>query len=328
MKILLCDYSISGNGLEEKKFLEENLDDVVFEAYQYEDEALFLKKIEDVDVIMTCFLTISKEAISYAKKLKLISVDATGYGNVDIDACREAKITVATLGDYCSAEVADHTMALILALEKNLKQYDELANANQYSFKSLPCRQSLSRQTMAIVGYGQIGQAVAKRARGFGFRILAVTRHKNLWGSKDELVTFVPIEEALKQADVITNHMNQTPENEDYFNKDKFSKMEKTPLFINVGRGACVDEQALLEAIKKGFISGAGLDVLKDTHPSPEVLKQFELGNVLLTPHSAFYSREVMEFLRTAALGNIVHFFRDEKEKITNLVVEGLQVRC
>lgn len=321
MKVLLCDYHISNNGENEKAYLKKYLPEAEFEAYEYVDEAGLAEKAADADVIMTCFLKIGREVIEGATRLKMISVDATGYGNIDIDACRERGVLVATLGDYCTQEVADHAMALILALEKNLKAYDRGAvQKGEYSFKSLPCRSRLSEQILAVVGYGRIGKAVAVRAKAFGFKVAAVTRHPELIGSSDGVVQYVSLEEALETADVISNHMNQNEENDNYFNLEKFQKMKKHPIFINVSRGASVDEAALVHALQNELIAGAGLDVLQETNPDRETIAALEGDNVILTPHSAFYSKEVMEFLDTAAVSNVVAFCLGQKEKITNIV--------
>lgn len=321
MKILLCDYHISNHGENERAYFSKYLPDAEFEAYEYVDEAGLLKKVVDVDIIMTCFLPIGRNVIEGAPDLKMISVDATGYGNIDIEACKEKGVLVSTLGDYCTEEVADHALALILALEKNLKAYDQNAVQNgEYNFKSFPYRSRLSKQTLAIIGYGRIGKAVAVRAKAFGFCVLAVTRHPEMFGTEDGVVKYVSLEEALETADVISNHMNQNEENKDYFNLETFKRMKKRPLFINVSRGASVDEEALVYALKNNLIAGAGLDVLKDTHPKRELLASLGGINVILTPHSAFYSREVMEFLDTASPSNVVSFCMDQKEKITNIV--------
>lgn len=322
MKILLCDYSIPGCGERERAYIQKYLPDVRFETYEYRDEEELCQKAADADIIMTCFLKIGRLVIEHAPKLKMISVDATGFGNIDVGACKEKGILVATLGDYCTEEVADHAMALILALEKNLKAYDrKIIQEGCYDFRDLPFRKKLSNQVLAIVGYGRIGRAVAKRAKAFGFTVLAVTRHPELLGTGDGIAEYVSLEEALETADIISNHMNQTEDNIDYFDMDKFSRMKKCPIFINVGRGASVDERALQSALERSLISGAGLDVLKETHPGKETIDALRGDNVILTPHSAFYSREVMEFLDTASAKNVVNFCLGRKEKITNIVL-------
>lgn len=322
MKILFCDYQIPVPHTYEKKLIEKEIPGAVFEEYVYEgDEKELYDKVADVDAIMTCFLKIDRVLLEHAPKLKMISVDATGYGDVDVEAAKEKGICVATLGDYCTDEVANHTMALILALVKQLKPYDELIQEKQvYRFRELEAPVKISRQKLAIVGYGRIGRAVAKRAAVFGFEILAVTRHPEQYGKKENGVTYVSVEEALKEADIVSNHMNQTPENEDYFDWDKFCQMKKTAYFVNVGRGACVSETALARALDEGEIAGAGLDVLKGTQPDLEKTNLCHRPNVILTPHSAFYSKEVMEFLAEAPARNVIYYFDGQKNKISNIV--------
>lgn len=320
MKILLCDYHISNNGEGERAYFQQNLPEAVFEVYEYVNEEGLSTHIADADILMTCFLKVGEKIIESAPKLKMISVDATGYGNIDLDACRKRGILVATLGEYCTGEVADQTLALILALEKNLKAYDQnVFREGRYSFSSLPYRSRLSAQTLAVIGYGRIGRAVAARASAFGFRVLAVTRHPEQVGKTDGVARYVSLEEALEKADVISNHMNQTEENENYFDLEKFRSMKKCPLFINVSRGGSVDEQALIYALDHNLIAGAGLDVLKKNSPDREEFSPLDRNNVIVTPHSAFYSKEVMEFLDTAAVSNVVSFCLGQTERITNI---------
>lgn len=147
-----------------------------------------------------------------------------------------------------------------------------------------------------------------------------MTRHPEQYGTKEDGVTYVSVEEALKEADIVSNHMNQTTENEDYFDWDKFCQMKKTAYFVNVGRGACVSETALARALDEGEIAGAGLDVLKGTQPDLEKTNLCHRSNVILTPHSAFYSKEVMEFLKDAPVKNVLYYFGDQRNKISNIV--------
>lgn len=154
MKILFCDYQIPVPHTYEKELIEKEIPGAVFEEYVYEgNEKELYDKVADADAIMTCFLKIDRVLLEHAPRLKMISVDATGYGDVDVDAAREKGVCVATLGDYYTDEVANHAMALI----KQLKSYDELIQEKQlYRFRELEAPVKISRQKLAIVGYGRI----------------------------------------------------------------------------------------------------------------------------------------------------------------------------
>ena len=322
MKILVSDYRVRRDYSREKSMLAEFLPGAVLESYRYAgDRRKLIEKLRGADGLLTCFLPVDREALSRVPGLKMISVDAVGYGNIDVEAAREFRVSVCTLGDYCTEEVADHTLALILALEKSLKLYaGQIDREHRYSVWAAPRRHRLSLQTLAVFGYGRIGRAVAKRARAFGLHVLAVTRHPERIGSAEDGVAFVSAEEALKTADIVSNHMNQTPENENYFNFEKFSQMKPGALFINVSRGAGVDEKDLLRALDSKTIAGAGLDVLRDADPDLAANPLVGRENVILTPHSAFCSAESVEYLQTVPMMNIIHYFKGETDKISRII--------
>ncbi|BCN31369.1 C-terminal binding protein [Anaeromicropila herbilytica] len=309
MNILISDYEdVLDRDLEyEKQLLLEHLPEAHIEVYSYINEEEFLEKIKDVDVLSTAFLPLNKKVLQSAKRLKCISVNATGYGNIDIQEARNLKIEVRTVKEYCTTEVAEHTMALLLSLVRNIKHYsNEIDRENIWKYQSVVNMKRLAGQTLAIFGFGRIGQAVTKKARAFDLKIIAVDPFTSKEIADELGVTLVDKEYALEHADIITNHMNQTLENKQYFSKEEFLKMKKQPLFINVGRGECVNEQDLLWALEKKHISGAALDVLKEENPELIDHPLTRRDNVILTPHAAFYSEQSMIDLQTRTCENII----------------------
>lgn len=312
MKILISDYEdVLKRDLDyEKELLLKALPQAMIEVYAYTEEESFIEKMRDVNVLSTAFLPITKKVLREAVQLQCISVNATGYGNIDVEEAARRNIEICTVKEYCTQEVAEHTMALLLALTRNLKHYSSEIDKHQiWQYQSVPDMKRLAGQTMVIFGCGRIGQAVAKRARAFDLNILVVDPYFTQEQADDLGVTLVDKSNALKGADIISNHMNQNESNINYFSKDEFQSMQKTPVFINVGRGACVDEQALINALDGGWIRAAGLDVLKEENPDLTLHPLVGRNNVILTPHAAFYSEQSMRDLQRVTCENIIRYY-------------------
>ena len=326
MKILISDYKdeLKRNLNYEKKLLTDefkkfNIYDVSIDVYPYENEEGFKEVIKEADVLLTAFLPISREILENAKKLKCISINATGYGIVDIDEASKRNIAVCNVKEYCTQEVAEHTMALMLSMVRRLKQYEKDIKKGIWNY-NIGKIERLSGKTLAIFGLGRIGQAVAKRARGFDLNVIAVDPYLPQEVAEKLKIKLVSKEEALKCADIISNHMNQTSKNKSYFSMEEFKKMERRPYFLNVGRGECVDENALIKAIDKGLIRGAALDVLKEENPALKNNPLLDYEDLYLTPHSAFYSETSMKELQRISCENIVYYMTKQYDKVFGIV--------
>ncbi|MGN0145131.1 MAG: NAD(P)-dependent oxidoreductase [Clostridium sp.] len=326
MKILISDYKDELKrdlNYEKKLLIQEfkkfNIDDVIIDVYPYENEEGFIEALKDADVLLTAFLPISTEVLDKAEKLKCISINATGYGIVDLHEASKRNIAVCNVKEYCTQEVAEHTMALMLAMTRRLKQYGSDVNNGIWNY-NIGRIERLAGKTLAIFGLGRIGQAVAKRAQGFDLNVIAVDPYLPKEVAEKLNVKLVSKEEALKNADIISNHMNQTSENKSYFSIEEFKSMERRPYFLNVGRGECVDEDALREAMDKHLIRGAALDVLKDENPDLKNNPLLDYEDLYLTPHAAFYSETSMKELQRISCENIVYYMTKQYEKVFGIV--------
>ena len=202
--------------------------------------------------------------------------------------------------------VADHTMALMLALDRRLKTYIRTVDSEhcwKYYMASKPM--GLNSSTLGLFGFGKIGRAVARRARGFGMRVLAVDPHADEQQASELGATITDAKTLLRESDVISNHMNLTAENRHFFDDAGFAAMEKHPIFLNVSRGGSVDEAALVRALDNGLIRAAGLDVLEAEKPDLENCALIGRENVILTPHAAFYSARSIEALQRMSCHNL-----------------------
>ena len=324
MKVLIADYeSQFGRDVNyEKELLQNGLKDVEIEVYIYHDNREeLLEKVKDIDVFLTGLIKVDKEFIDNAPNLKCISVNATGYGIIDCEYAAKKNIMVSHIAEYCTQEVADHVLALMLSLTRGLKEYNlDVERDKNWRFKPLRPLYRLEGRTMALVGFGRIGQAVAKRVQGFGIKVIAVDPFMPKDIAESLGVKLVDAKYALENSDIISNHMNETEENKGFFNKEAFESMKEGVVFINTARGTAVDEDALLEALDTGKVRAAGLDVLVSENPDLDNCPFLKRDNVIVTPHSAFYSETSIRELQRIACENAIHYLNGEPDKIFKVV--------
>lgn len=326
MKILISDYpeSMMPTHDLEKEVLKKGLgNEIEIEVYPYHDAKRdeFYDRLKDAAALLTAFIKIDKEAFEHAPNLKIISLNSTGYDVVDLQEATNRGIGVSPVGEYCTQDVAEGTLAFMFALNKGLKHYikdiDELARWDFASFDPTP---RMEKQTVGIFGFGKIGRCVAKKVKSLCQRVIAYDPYVDKSLAHELDVELVSAEEIYKEADIICNHMNLNNTNVHFFGNRAFELMEKQPIFINMGRGLSVDEDALVEALNTGKIRSAGLDIL--TNETPD-LKNHPLAhreNVIITPHASFYSTTSLESLQELSCKNIVYYLKGEKAKVFKLV--------
>lgn len=175
-------------------------------------------------------------------------------------------------------------------------------------------------QALGVVGFGKIGQAVARRAQAFGMKVIAYDPYLPKAVADGLGTELVDIDTLLVRADVITVHMNMTSENKEFFNKETFAQMKRGPIFINVARGGMVNEYDPADALDSGVVRGAGLDVLASEAPGLTKCRLRGRENVILTPHTTFYSEDSIEACERISIQNITHFLGGEMDKVFKLV--------
>lgn len=320
MRILYSDYRLSPSADQFAEAIRCQLPDCEVECWQYTDDQTLLKKLEGTVGLLTANLRVSECVLKNANDLKVISVDATGYGNINIEAAKKYGIVVCSIGAYCTEEVADHSVMLALMLEKKMKQHMyHVQTERVFDYKLCEPPHRLRGKNFVIFGYGRIGQSVAERAQAFGYRVYAVSHDVSKSGTSDGNVQFITKEEACEIADVMANHMSENPETFEYFNREMFKTLKKSPLFLNLGRGSAVNETDLLEALENGWVSGAGLDVLKEVYPDLKENPFVDMDNVIITPHMAFYSEEAVACIRELPVKNLVNGVLGKLDRISHL---------
>ena len=289
--------------------LPEQIKDVV----EYENTSLeqVAERIKDASIVLTNKVVVDADAINGTSALELVQVMATGTNNVDLDACRDKNITVQNVADYSIISVPEHTFSMLLALRRNLVSYLDAVKAGKWSSSDYFCFldypvKDLSGSTMAIIGRGTLGKKVAAIALAFGMHVVFAD-HK---GSSNIRAGYIPFEEALAVADVISINCPLTADTKDLISDNEFSLMKKSCLLLNISRGGIVDEHALVRAFDSNAIAGAAFDVATQEpmpldHPLQALTKY---PNFLLTPHIAWASDEAMQTLVDMAMDKITSF--------------------
>ena len=272
-------------------------------------------RISQAEIVLTNKVYIGAEAMSSAKILKLIQVVATGVNNVDLEAAKQSGIAVCNVSGYSTPAVAQHVFALLLNLVTNVHRYGatkgEWSDSPMFTRLDFPVSE-LAGKTLGIVGFGEIGKAVAEIGKGFGMTVVALGRDGS--SKSDEKIVRLPKEKFFPSCDVISLHCPLTPETHHLINTEVLSRMKNSAILINTGRGDLVNENKLVAALENGEIRAAGLDVISEEPPAKDhLLMKTDLPNLLITPHSAWSSVESRQRLVDGVAENLAVFLKGEK---------------
>ena len=259
---------------------------------------------------------------------RLIATRSTGFDHIDLTACRARDIAVANVPAYGENTVAEHTFALILSLSRNVHKAYVRTVKGDFSLEGLQGF-DLKGKTLGVVGAGRIGLHVIKMAKGFGMDVLVYDTRKDPFMSEVLDFRYVPLDDLLRHADIVSLHVPYTPQTHHVMNRPAFRLMKRGALFINTARGGLVDTHALVWALDEGIVGGAGLDVLEGEELVKEERQLLEKDfskerlitalknhillhreNVVITPHIAFDSREALQRILGTTVSNIAGFLR------------------
>jgi glycerate dehydrogenase len=268
-------------------------------------------RIGGADIVLLNKVKLPRERLAQASSLKLIVLAATGTDHLDLAAAKERGVAVCNVRAYCTASVAQHAWAMILSLTQHLTAYTRLAmdgtwgTNEEYAVLAHPIRE-LSGRTLGIVGWGELGRAVAKRAEAFGMNVIVCGRP----GAPLEPGR-VPLAELLRTADVVSLHCPSTPATRGMIGERELALMKCDALLINTARGALIDSRALAGALKGGRLGGAGIDVLAQEPPvDGDPLLDSSIPNLIVTPHIAWAAREARQRCLDQMAANIEDFLR------------------
>jgi D-lactate dehydrogenase len=269
------------------------------------------------------------------KNLKLIATRSTGFDHIDLDYCKQHHVTVCSVPTYADQTVAEHVFALLLAISHRIPEAVSRTQRGNFSQEGLQGF-DLCGKTLGVVGTGNIGRHVIKIARGLGMEVIAFDVRPDEAAASQLGFTYATMDDLFARADIITLHVPGGKKTRHLISRAAFEKMKDGVVLINTARGEVVDVQALMEAIVHGKIRAAGLDVLPDEPvlgEETELLRSIfvdrhnldtllaghmlcHLSNVLITPHSAFNTREAVQRLLDTTVQNIVAFARGEPQNV------------
>lgn len=325
----------------EKDYLKNQLQKITMaKNNQFFDQPLSLENINQIKntEILSIFIysTINKALINKLPNLRLIATRSTGFDHIDFAACTKKSVKVSNVPFYGENTVAEHTFALILALSRKLIPAIERTRAGNFDQINLRGF-DLKEKTLGIIGFGHIGQHLAKMASGFQMKILACDVKKDKKLAKKYQIEFCEIDDLLKKSDIISLHAPYNQKTHHLINKINITKIKPGALLVNTARGGLIETEALFEALKTGRLAGVGLDVLEEEffikeekellatefskkHNLKTILQNHILLNdprVIITPHNAFNSQEALTRILDTTIENIAAYLA---KKPINLV--------
>ncbi|MGA2212148.1 MAG: C-terminal binding protein [Bryobacteraceae bacterium] len=264
-----------------------------------------LEVARDADAVLTTYAKITSDAIGKLTRCRVIVRFGVGVDNVDIAAATQARIVVARVPDYCLDEVSDHTLALLLALVRKIPSSNARTQAGRWDMRAVVPIHRLRGTVLGLVAFGQIPQLVAPKAQAFGIRVVAHDPFVSKQLAERAGVELVEFDELLKISDYVSIHTPLLPSTRHLFNADVFRRMKPSAYLINTARGPVVDQAALADALDQGHLAGAALDVMEQEPPSGSPLIGHR-DNVIVTPHTSYYSDESLLDLQTKAAEEVV----------------------
>lgn len=266
-------------------------------------------RISKADLAVIANYPMKNEALDKASSLKYLCVAFTGVDHVDIDTCREKGIAVSNCAGYSTESVAELAIGMMLSLYRKLAEGKDAA-AHGKTGAGLRGIEIKDR-TVGIIGIGAIGYRTANLAKAFGAKVIGYNRSH----SHDD-ITYTDLNTLLQTSDIVSIHLPLTKDTKHFIDKDKLSLMKKDAILINTARGGIIDNEALAEALKKGEIAGAGIDVFDMEPPLPEDYPLLSAPHTVLTPHVGFDTEEAMERRAAIVADNLKSFVEGKQKNI------------
>lgn len=316
-KVVITDYDYGDVDIETAILAEAGADVV---ALQAKAEADLFEHARDCAAMMNQYARIGRATIERTTRCKVIARYGVGVDIVDVGAASDRGILVTNVRDYCTEEVADHAIALWLALTRKLFAYDRATHRGVWRWQSGQPIHRIRGRTMGVVSFGKIGQAIGERARAFGAEIIAYDPFLPADVAAAHGAELVDKAALLARSDYILMQAPMTPETRHFLGAAEFAAMKPGAVLVNTGRGPTVDNAALHHALTEGTLAGAGLDdpeeePAKRQRWSPSDNPIFSLPNVVVTPHAAYYSEESIRAARETAASEVARVLTGEPPK-------------
>ena len=266
----------------------------------------------DADAILVTYAKITREIISQLTKCKAIGRFGLGVDNIDLAAAKEKGIAVNYVPDYCIREVSDHAMALLLALIRKIPLSNKLVQAGRWEMPAVVPIRRIEGSVLGLVGFGHIPRLVAPKAQAFGIKVIAYDPYAKPEVFKAANVESVDFDTLLQRSDYVSVHAPLTPDTRGMMNAAAFARMKKGAYIVNTARGPLIDEVALVAALDAGQIGGAGLDVVA-AEPLTKESPLLGRDNVIISPHTAFYSIEALDELQAKCASDVARVLSGQK---------------
>jgi D-3-phosphoglycerate dehydrogenase / 2-oxoglutarate reductase len=266
----------------------------------------------DADAVLVTYARLPGELIRQLKRCKAIGRFGIGVDNIDLPAAAEMGITVTYVPDYCVREVSDHAMALLLALARKIPFSNKLVQSGRWEMPAVVPMHRLDGRVLGLVGFGNIPRQLAPKAKAFGMRVVTYDPYVSPDVLKAAGVEGVDFDRLLQVSDFVSLHAPLSPATRGLFNADTFRKMKPGALLVNTARGPLIDEQALVAALKAGQIGGAALDVVA-SEPLAKDSPLIGHDDIILSPHTAFYSEEALTELQTKCASDVARVLSGEQ---------------
>lgn len=302
-KVVYTDNIYLDNRIEIKRFGEAGYD---FSVASARDEETLIRECRDADAVMVSFIEMNERIINSLEKCRIIVRCGMGFQNVDIPAATKRGIMVANVEKYCLEEVSDHAIALMLTLIRKTAYMSRLIRNGEWNPAKARPIPRIGDLTMALYGLGGISSRVASKAKAFGMRVVAYDPFLPDEHFQELGVERIENEAELFQiADVLSVHLPLNEKTAGIITYEKLKLMKPTSIFLNLARGGLVDEAGLIKVLQDGSINGAGLDVLKEEYPDMSN-PLFQMDNVVVSPHIAYYSEGSDVDLRNYAIDQVI----------------------
>ncbi|MBC7107217.1 MAG: C-terminal binding protein [Methanomassiliicoccales archaeon] len=309
LKVVITDY-IYGEPTEEVEILKKINAEVSLFQCKTEDDVIEIAR--DADAILNTYAPISRRVIERLERCRVIARYGIGYDTIDVEAATEKKIVVVNVPTYCIDEVADHTLALILCALRKITVYDRAIRKGSWDWRDARPIHRLKEMTLGLIAVGKIGRALAERVKPIGMRIIAFDPYVPDEKMREIGIEPVSLDTLLREADVISIHTPLTKETRHMIRYEKFKLMKRNAVLVNTSRGGVIKTDDLVKALQEGLIAFAALDVLED-EPPPRDHPLLKFENVILTPHTSFYSEGSLKEVKKTAAEEIVRVLTGRK---------------
>jgi D-3-phosphoglycerate dehydrogenase / 2-oxoglutarate reductase len=271
-----------------------------------------LEVARDADAILVTYAKLPRDLIMQLTRCKAIGRFGLGVDNIDLPACKEKGIAVNYVPDYCIHEVSDHTMAMLLSLIRKIPLSHNVVQAGRWEMPVVVPIRRIQGSVLGLLGFGNIPRLVAPKAKAFGMKVIAFDPYAKPELFKEAGVESVDFDTLLATSDYISVHAPHTPQTRGMMNAAAFAKMKKGAYIVNTARGPLIDEPALIAALDSGQVGGAALDVVA-VEPLAKDSPLLGRDNVIITPHTAFYSIEALDELQSKCASDVARVLSGEK---------------